>query len=126
MSDPHADTKKALKESQMKEAELNWKRSGFFLLTSSILLLAMSRIPDETLIISFAVLGIFLNLIWLGIQHSSEYIKNYKNQIKALTQGGTTHYFSKDVGGYEMRKLALLLPFPFIMIWVIVLLQNLV
>lgn len=126
MTDSNLDVKKFLKESQQKEAELHWKRNGFFLLTSSILLVALSRLPDNTLMISFGILGLFLNIIWLGIQHrSSEYIKNYKNQAKNLQKDGTPDPYSKDVGGYEMRHLTLLLPFPFIMIWGIIFVQTL-
>ena len=126
MSDSNAEAKKFLKEAQEKEAELHWKRNGFFLLTSSILLLALSRLPDLTLNLSFGILGLFLNFIWVGIQHrSSEYIKNYKNQVKALTIDGTPESYSAKIGGYEMRKLAFLLPFPFIMIWMIIMIQSL-
>jgi len=73
--------------------------------------------------IAFGGIGVMLNIIWLLIQHrSSEYIKNWKNQVKALEPKDTETY-SENVGGYEMRKLALLLPFPFIIIWSAIILQ---
>jgi len=123
MSESAPDKVKRLSEMQQKEATLHWTRNGFFLLSSSIMLLALSQFEGSFLMIAFGVIGVMLNIIWLFIQYrSSEYIKNWKSQVKSLETGDVETY-SENVGGYEMRKLALLLPFPFIIIWSAVILQ---
>jgi len=123
MSESAPEKVKRLSEMQQKEATLHWTRNGFFLLSSSIMLLALSQFEGSFLMIAFGVIGVMLNIIWLFIQYrSSEYIKNWKNQVKSLETGDVETY-SENVGGYEMRKLALLLPFPFIIIWSAIILQ---
>ncbi|MEM3171940.1 MAG: hypothetical protein QXE82_00180 [Candidatus Nitrosotenuis sp.] len=117
MSEP-TDREKFYQNAHAKEIELHWKRNGFFLLTSSILLLALSRFQDTTLSLAFGMLGITLNIIWVFIQiRSNGYVREYKKEIPKM--------FDKPIEGIEMRKLAILLPFPFIMIWTIILIQNL-
>ena len=87
------------------------------------MLLALSQFEQQSLMIAFGVVGFMLNIIWLFIQYrSSEYIKNWKNQVKELEKGeDAAKTYSESVGGYEMRKLAMLLPFPFLAIWAVVL-----
>ena len=124
MSESVPEKVKRLSEMQQKEATLHWTRNGFFLLSSSIMLLALSQFEGSFLMIAFGVIGVMLNIIWLFIQYrSSEYIKNWKNQVKALETEDVETY-SENVGGYEMRKLAFLLPFPFIIIWSAIILQS--
>jgi len=117
------DKIKRLGEFQHREASLHWNRNGFFLLSSSIMLLALSQFEQNSLMITFGGIGLMLNIIWLFIQYrSSEYIKNWKNQVKELEESeDAADTYSEDVGGYEMRKLAMLLPIPFLIIWAVVL-----
>lgn len=116
---------KRLSETQHREATLHWTRNGFFLLSSSIMLLAISQFEEPFLMISFGTIGIMFNIIWLLIQHrSSEYIKNWKDQVKNLEKRATVKTYSEKVGGFEMRKLAMLLPLPFLIIWSSVLIQG--
>ena len=123
MTESTEDQIKRLSEMQQREATLHWTRNGFFLLSSSIMLLALSQFEGSFLMSAFGVIGIMLNTIWLFIQYrSSEYIKNWKNQVKSLETDDVETY-SEKVGGYEMRKLAFLLPFPFIIIWSAIILQ---
>ena len=114
---------KRLGEMQHREASLHWNRNGFFLLSSSIMLLALSQFEQLSLMIAFGGVGLMLNIIWLFIQYrSSEYIKNWKNQVKELEKDkDAAKTYSEDVGGYEMRKLAMFLPIPFLIIWTVVL-----
>lgn len=123
MTETDEDKIKRLTETQHREASLHWNRNGFFLLSSSIMLLALSQFEQQSLMIAFGIVGLMLNIIWLFIQYrSSEYIKNWKNQVKKLEKGkDAADTYSEDVGGYEMRKLAMLLPFPFLIIWAVVL-----
>ena len=128
MSDSNFEKIKKLSDMQHSEADLHWKRNGFFLLSSSILLLALSQFQLPLLMIAFAILGLMLNAIWILIQYrSSEYIKHWKKRVKKLEESlhNPPDIYSPKVGGYEMRKLAFLLPFPFIMIWASVLGQAL-
>lgn len=119
------DQAKRLSETQYREATLHWTRNGFFLLSSSIMLLAISQFEGAFLMISFGTIGIMLNIIWLLIQYrSSEYIKNWKDQVKDLEKNGTAKTYSEKVGGFEMRKLAMLLPLPFLIIWSSILIQG--
>ncbi len=111
---------------QQSEASLHWKRNGFFLLSSSILLVAVSQFESFFLMIAFGILGIVMNIVWLGIQYrSSEYIKQWKTKVTELEKKleSTADTYSEKVKGIEMRKLALVLPFPFLMIWVAVVIQ---
>lgn len=123
MVESDEDKIKRLGEFQHREASLHWNRNGFFLLSSSIMLLALSQFEQNSLMITFGGIGLMLNIIWLFIQYrSSEYIKNWKNQVKELEESeDAADTYSEDVGGYEMRKLAMLLPIPFLIIWAVVL-----
>ncbi len=123
MSDTDVDR---LTKLQQSEASLHWKRNGFFLLSSSILLIAVSQFESRFLMIAFGILGVMMNIIWLGIQYrSSEYIKKWKSKVTELEKstGSSADTFSEQVKGIEMRKLALALPFPFLMIWFAVVVQ---
>lgn len=127
MSDPNLEKIKILKEMQHTEADLHWKRNGFFLLSSSILLVALGQLKDIQFIsFSFGMLGLVLNVIWFLIQYrSSEYIKEWKRQVKELTKiVGSPDLYSSNVGGIEMRKLALVLPLPFLLIWGVIFIQS--
>ena len=76
---------KRLSERQHVEATIHWNRNGFFLLSSSIMLLALSQFESLLLMISFGVMGIMLNLVWFCVQfRSSEYIKKWKSKVTEL------------------------------------------
>ena len=126
MAESKEEKAKRLTETQHREASLHWTRNGFFLLSSSIMLLALSQFEVASITISFGVIGIMLNIIWLLIQYrSSEYIKDWKNQVKELERDkNSIDTYSGKVGGYEMRKLAMLLPVPFLIIWSSFLIQG--
>ena len=125
MTETDDDKSKKLSEMQQKEATLHWTRNGFFLLSSSIMLLALSQFEGDNLMIVFGFIGVMLNIIWLMIQYrSSEYIKNWKKQVKDIEKDKEIDTYSEDVGGYEMRKLSMLLPLPFIIIWSVILGQS--
>lgn len=115
---------KRLTEKQHGEATLHWTRNGFFLISSSILLLALSQFKTEFLMIAFGVMGLFLNSVWLLIQwRSSSYIDNYKSQVQKLEESSTTKTYSKEVKGIQMRHLAMILPVPYLIIWASVIIQ---
>lgn len=123
MTNPNFEIIKKLTEMQHTEATLHWTRNGFFLLSSSILLVALGQFQTPYLMLSFGILGLMMNIVWLFIQYrSSEYIKHWKNKVKDLEGDpkSSADIYSQKVGGYEMRKLAFLLPFPFILIWAVV------
>jgi hypothetical protein len=71
-------------------------------------------------------MGLILNSVWVLIQRrSSSYIENWKSQVKALETGEATETYSPKVKGYEMRKLAMILPIPYLIIWTSVIIQAL-
>lgn len=112
---------KLYKEGLDNEATLHWTRNNYFLITSSILLVVLGLFSDERLQAVLGILGITLNLVWLTIQHrSSKYIGYWKEKISEL-QGDTFDIFPKGLTRIEMRKLGYILPLPFILIWVVVL-----
>ncbi len=121
---------KVLNKRQHGEADLHWKRNGFFLLSSSILLVALGQFSNyHNMGIAFALLGLALNSIWLLIQYrSSQYIKWYKDKVKELekTLSVPPEIYPEDLGGFQMRHLAMLLPLPFLFIWSAVLLQAVI
>lgn len=111
---------KLYKEGLENEAGLHWTRNNYFLLTSSILLVVLGLFTDETIQTFLGVLGVTLNSVWLIIQHrSSKYIGYWKDQIKLLSQDKFTIY-PEGLTKIEMRKLGYILPVPFIIIWVVV------
>ncbi len=123
MSDPNHENLKRLSGMQQSEAKLHWQRNGFFLLSSSILLVALSQFQLPLVMISFGILGILMNIIWIFIQHrSSKYIEHWKKKYNELETKveNPPEIFSPKVKGIEMRKLAMALPFPFLMIWLAV------
>ena len=108
-----------------RETMLHWTRNGFFLLSSSIMLLAFNRFEDTIIMLVFGFIGVMLNIIWLMIQYrSSEYIKDWKNQIKRFEKDMDDKTYSEKARGYEMRKTSMLLPFPFIIIWLTITIQS--
>ncbi len=112
---------------QQTEVSLHWKRNGFFLLSSSILLVALSQFQVLLVVAAFGVLGFVLNLLWLFIQYrSSEYVKYWKKEINRLEKesNSNTSIFNPDVKGFEMRLVALALPIPFLLIWTAVIAQS--
>lgn len=118
-----------LNKRQHDEADLHWKRNGFFLLSSSILLVALGQFHIPSIAIAFAIMGLGMNTIWLLIQYrSSEYIRWYKSKVKELEKKVTNppEIYPENIGGKEMRKLAMLLPLPFLFIWGVFLIQALI
>ena len=116
-----------LKDLQQSEAGLHWQRNGFFLLASSILLVALGQFHNSIIGVSFGILGLMLNSIWLLIQYrSSEYIREWKGKVDEIEAKlkSPAGLYTKKVGGIQMRKLAMLLPAPFLMIWGVVFAQS--
>jgi len=108
---------------QHSEANLHWSRNNYFLMCSSILLLALSQFEARTFQFLVASLGLVLNIAWLLIQHrSSKYILYWKTEAQKLTSSGEVpNIYPKNLGGFEMRKVAYVLPIAFIVIWVTIL-----
>lgn len=114
------DKLKLYKEGLENEAGLHWTRNNYFLLTSSILLVVLGLFSNETIQAFLGILGITLNSVWLVIQHrSSKYIGYWKDKIATLS-GDSFSIYPKGLTKIEMRKLGYILPVPFIIIWVVV------
>ncbi len=105
---------------QQSEAKLHWRRNSYFLLVSSILLVALSQFKIEFLPFFIGILGLVLNIVWFFIQYrSSQYIKYWKTQAQKLATPSMPNIYP-ELGGVEIRKLAYILPATFIMIWIVV------
>ncbi len=105
---------------QQSEARLHWQRNNVFLVVSSILLLALSQFENLLIPIIISIFGLLLNIGWLFIQQrSSSYIKNFKDQAKSLENDfKIPKIFSGNIKGFEMRRIAYLLPLVFIALWI--------
>lgn len=123
MSEPTDSEKiKLYKEGLENETQLHWKRNHFFLISSSILLVVLGLLKDETFQLLLGIMGTSVNCIWFGIQdRSSRYIGYWKKKIQGL-DAKTSEFsiYPKKLGGIQMRYLAYSLPIPFIFIWLVV------
>src|SRR5207245_498668 len=108
---------------QQSEAGLHWQRNSYFLLVSSILLVAASQFSSRIVLTSLSIAGLSLNLVWLLIQdRSSQYTLYWKNAAKNLKDA--PEIYSEQVRGVEMRIIGYLLPLPFIFLWLVVLVSS--
>lgn len=110
---------------QQKEAQLNWTRNNYFLVTSSFLLLALSQLNfPVTTFLSGA--GIAINIIWLFIQHrSNKYTGYYKKKADEIKPADAPEVYPSNLGGFQMRYLVYFLPISFILIWSLVIIGDL-
>ena len=104
------------------ETQLHWTRNNYFLLSSSILLIVLGLLKDETFQFFLGILGVTLNVIWFAVQdRSSRYIGYWKSQISTLEKEiKEFSIYPKNIGGIQMRYLGYVLPIPFILIWIVV------
>jgi len=106
---------------QKNESNLHWTRNSYFTVTASILLLALSQFKGMVLGEIISVVGIIFSIAWLAIQHrSNAYIAYYKNKIRELDPSSDV-VFPLDIPGYQMRKVAFLLPIAFLLMWFVIL-----
>ena len=104
---------------QQSEAQLHWNRNNYFLMCSSILLLAYSQFDQYKFQICITLFGILLNFPWFLIQHrSSKYIKYWKDQAEEIRDSlNIVSIYPKDIGGIEIRKISYSLPILFSLVW---------
>ena len=104
------------------ETQLHWKRNHYFLVSSSILLVVLGLLRDETFHLYLGILGVVMNGVWFAIQdRSSRYIGYWKKKISELEEKiDTFSIYPKDLGGIQMRYLGYILPIPFFLIWLVV------
>ncbi len=123
--DKSLDSKEQLKmykDAMLNETQLHWKRNSYFLLSSSILLIVLGLLKDEFFHLFLGILGVTLNIVWFIIQHrSSKYIGYWKGEIERLSkQIDNFDIFPKGITRIQMRHLGYVLPCPFILIWMAV------
>ena len=119
------DTEKKLDwliDMQKNESNLHWTRNSYFTVTASILLLALSQFPKGMVLGEIiSIVGIIFSIAWLAIQYrSNAYIDYYKNKIRELDPSSDV-VFPLDLPGYQMRKVAFLLPIAFLFMWFVIL-----
>jgi len=116
------DTKKFDIFMQLFQNEVNyhWTRNNFFLLMSSILLVALVQVKAEALVLSIGLVGLALNVMWLLIQFDSNaYIEYWAQQMEDLEKSGLPRLWPKG-SRVPVRSIALVLPLPFIILWIVV------
>ena len=86
MSQDQNETLKRLNDTLRSEAELSWQRNSYFLVVSSILLLAFSQFQKQMAVQIFvSLLGTVLSLVWILIGYrSSKYVQYWKLKIREL------------------------------------------
>jgi hypothetical protein len=110
---------------QDNEATLHWARNSYFLVGLSFLVVAYglsvgqssgSQIGFHALLVA---LGLMLTTVWLLVQYrSSQYILYYKTTASRLAQSDQLpDPYPTSLPGFEMRKVAYLLPIIFIIFW---------
>ena len=112
---------------QQNEVNYHWTRNSYFLLVSSILLVASVQVKGQMLQISIGIAGLLLNVIWLLIQvRSDRYIHYWNQQIYAFGNkaGLPPIYSARDRPKIPIRILALFLPVPFIALWILVVIAS--
>ncbi len=110
-----------LMDMQKNETQLHWTRNSYFTVTASILLLALSQFKSMILGEIISIVGIAFSIGWLLIQYrSNAYINYYKNKIRELDPSNDV-VFPLNLPGYEMRKVASLLPVAFLLMWFVIL-----
>lgn len=119
---PKKEQLQMYRDAMKNEIQLHWKRNSYFLLSSSILLIVLGLLKDEFFHLILGILGVTLNIVWLFIQHrSSKYIGHWKDEIARLTKEVKDfNIYPKGITRIEMRHLGYVLPCPFILIWVAV------
>jgi len=124
MSQDQSRTLKRLNDTLRSEAELSWQRNSYFLVVSSILLLALSQFQKQMVVqISVSLLGSVLSLAWISVGYrSSKYIQYWKSKIRELEkQIGQPSIYPESIGGFEMRKTVQIVPVAFLLLWLVIL-----
>lgn len=120
---PEIEKLKVITSMQQSEADIHWKRNNIFLICSSILLIALSQFHQRFYQLTIAGLGLTLNIAWLFIQYrSSKYILHWKTESRKLRDqtADLPDIYPPKLKGIEMRKVALILPIAFMVIWALI------
>lgn len=108
-------------ELRQNEITVHWARNSYFLLTSSILLVGLVQVKEVWFQLAIGASGFSLNLVWLLIQERSNlYIDYWNGVVDGL--GGKLGLPKFYPPGFKIpiRILALLLPLPFLVLWLVV------
>jgi hypothetical protein len=114
---------------QQTEATLHWNRNNFFLVCSSILLLALSQFSKKKYCFAIAIPGLVLNSIWTLIQYrSSQYIDYWKKVSSEIAKEirDLPDLYPRDLKGLPMRKIAIYLPIVFAALWILIIILTIV
>lgn len=101
------------------EVTTHWTRNNYFLVVSSLLLVALSQFKVQALQLLVGASGLSLTLIWLLMQDSSDrYIKHWNTQIHNLGEmAGFPPFYPTQGRKVPIRVLAYALPVPFLALW---------
>lgn len=106
---------------QQNEVNLHWTRNNYFLLISSILLVALSQEKIKAIDIMIAISGLSLNAVWLLIQdRSNRYVNHWNHIMYDYAEKANLPKIYPEGRKIPIRILAQILPVPFLLLWVAV------
>lgn len=112
---------------QQSEANLSCSRNNYFIVVTSLLILAISQFNNNVLKLICCCLGFAISISWL-LTHdrSSKYTKYWKSIEKKLSQQmNRDSVYPDSIGGFEMRKILFILPISFVIFWIVLILYTL-
>ncbi|HZY94092.1 MAG TPA: hypothetical protein VFE98_04420 [Candidatus Bathyarchaeia archaeon] len=118
---PNFEKLKTFMRLQQNEVGYHWTRNNYFLLTQSILLVAyFPTVAVANVQFSIALVGIFLNIIWLLIHYdSNRLIKYWNGEIEQFREKlGFPPFYSRKGFKIRIREISLTLPAPFLILWI--------
>lgn len=106
---------------QQNEVNYHWTRNNYFLLMSSILLVALVQVKDLTLQLIIGLVGVSLSCVWFLIQiNSNRYIKYWNQRMGEFgTKAGLPPFYSYEGFRIPIRIIVLVLPIPFLGLWLV-------
>ena len=125
-SDPDLEKLKIFMQLQQNEINYHWSRNNYFLLMSSILLVALAQLKGRSLELFVGIVGLSLNSVWLLIQfNSNRYIKYWNAMMNEFgKKAGLPPFYSSKGLRIPVRAIVLILPLPFLALWIFVIILS--
>jgi len=110
---------KILNNNIQSEAKHGTSRNSYFLVVTSILILALSQFDDIEFQKIVAFIGSILCITWILMHwRSSNYINHWKKESRKVDPSEeNSKIYPKKLGGFEIRTLGFILPLAFLCLW---------
>ncbi len=107
---------------QQSEANLSCSRNNYFIIITSLLILALSQFKSPNLQLFISILGLVIAITWLLTHHrSSVYTKYWKTKANELSEKlNCPSVYPNIIGGFEIRLILYLLPIAFLLYWSVI------